>query len=67
MERIEKDYAAFEKAMDEDGLYREIPDFPGICLKIGAEPDPLDRKVYEELGLRGQALVEFYRNCENLR
>ena len=53
--------------MDEDGLYREIPDFSGICLKIGVEPDPLDRKVYEEIGLRGQALVDFYINCENLR
>lgn len=67
MERIEKDYAAFGRAMDEDELYREIPDFSGICLKIGVEPDPLDRKVYEEIGLRGQALVDFYINCENLR
>ncbi len=67
MDRIEKDYASFEKAMDEDRLYREIPDFSGICMRIGADPDPLDRKIYDELGLRGQDLVNFYRRCENIR
>ena len=66
MDRTENDYAAFEKAMDEEKLYRQIPDFAGICLRIGAEPAVLDAVLYEELGYRGQDLVDFYRRCENI-
>ncbi|HAY18976.1 MAG TPA: hypothetical protein DCY24_07305 [Rikenellaceae bacterium] len=66
MDRTENDYAAFEKAMDERRLYRQISDFVGICLRIGAEPAALDAVIYEELGYRGQDLVDFYRRCENI-
>ena len=36
MEKTEKYYAAFERAMEEEKLYRKL-DFLGICLRIGAE------------------------------
>ncbi len=66
MDFMEKEYASFEMAMDEERLYRLIPDFQGICLRIGAEPAALDAKLYEELGYSGQELVDFYRRCENI-
>ena len=66
MDRTENDYAAFEEAMDERRLYRQISDFAGICLSIGAEPAALDAVIYEELGYSGQDLVDFYRRCENI-
>ena len=59
MDRTENDYSAFEKAMDEQRLYRQIPDFTGICLRIGADPAALDAVIYDELGYRGQDLVDF--------
>ncbi len=58
MDRTENDYSAFEKAMDEQRLYRQIPDFTGICLRIGADPAALDAVIYDELGYRGQDLVD---------
>ena len=61
------DYAAFERAMDEERIYTEIPDFEGICSRIGADPEPLDKMIYDEIGLRGQALVDFYLRSENIR
>lgn len=66
MDRTENDYSAFEKAMDEQRLYRQIPDFTGICLRIGADPAALDAVIYDELGYRGQDLVDYYRRCENI-
>ncbi len=66
MDRTEKDYAAFEKAMDDWKLYRWIPDFYGICLRIGVETAALDAMIYEELGYSGQELVDFYRRGENI-
>ncbi len=54
MGRTENDYSAFEKAMDEQRLYRQIPDFTGICLRIGADPAALDAVIYDELGYRGR-------------
>lgn len=64
MDRTEKDYVAFERAMDDAKVYRGMPDYLGICLLIGAEPAALDRMIYEELGFRGQDLVDRYRMSE---
>ena len=66
MDRTEIDYAAFERAMDEERIYNEIPDFAGICSRIGADPVSLDKMIYDEIGLRGQALVDFYLWSENI-
>ncbi len=52
--------------MDEQKIYRQIPEYSGICALIGADPLLLDDKIYDELGWRGQALVDFYRRCENI-
>ncbi|MBP5218519.1 MAG: hypothetical protein J6Z47_06185 [Bacteroidales bacterium] len=59
MEKIEKYYAAFELAMNEEKLYRDC-DFLGICLRIGADPVALDEMLVEELGYSGQDLVDLY-------
>lgn len=67
MNRTDRDYAAFERAMDERGIFRECADFREICSLIGADPVSLDRKIREELGWRGQALVDFYRRENNPR
>ena len=68
MEKTMKDYAAFERAMNEEKLYLTM-DFEGICRKIGADSDALDEKVYSELGFDGPDIVEYYRslllNLEN--
>lgn len=66
MGRTENDYAAFEKAMDENGIYRVVSDFLEICSQIGADPVLLDSMLYRELGFRGQDLVDRYREGENI-
>ena len=55
------DYAAFERAMDEEKLFLDL-DFNGICRRIGADRDTLDEKLFEELGLDGDSLVDIYRS-----
>lgn len=67
MDRTEKDYSAFEELMDEGKVYRKISDFEGICSLISADPFMLDKKIFEELGFRGQDLVNLYRAQENIR
>jgi len=54
------DYAAFEKAMDEDKVYIDL-DFEDICLASGIDRDALDKLIFREIGLSGQELVDFYR------
>ncbi len=66
MDRTEYCYAAFERMMDEERIFSRISGFPEICALIGADPVLLDKMIYEELGWRGQALVDFYRSCENV-
>ncbi len=66
MNRTESDYAAFERAMDEERIFSTVSDFSGICARIGADPVLLDKMIYDELGWRGQDLVDFYRRCENI-
>lgn len=65
-DRTEVDYAAFERAMDEERIYAGVQDFEGICSAIGADPVSLDRMIYDEIGLRGQALVDFYLRSEDI-
>ena len=55
-----KDYAAFERAMNEEKLYREL-DYEGICRRIGADRDLLEDLLVKELGFEGQDLVDYYR------
>ncbi len=66
MDCMEKEYAAFEKAMDEERIYKRLSDYSEICALIGADPVLLDRVIYGELGYSGQGLVDFYRSCENI-
>ena len=60
METVIKEYAAFERAMDEESIYREL-DYEGICDRLGADPERLENLLISELGFEGQALVDFYR------
>ena len=66
MDYMGKKYAAFEKAMDEERIYRKLSDYSEVCDLIGADPLELDKVIYEELGWHGQALVDFYRLYENI-
>lgn len=66
MNRTDRDYAAFERAMDEEEIFSYLGDFREICSVIGADPLSLDRRLYEELGWRGQALVDCYRSIGNI-
>ena len=66
MDYIERKYAAFERAMDEEKIYRKVSDYSEICAMICVDPLGLDKVLYEELGWHGQALVDFYRLCENI-
>ena len=65
MEKTEKYFAAFERAMEEEKLYRKL-DFLGICLRIGADPVSLDALLFEELGYHGQDLVELYASRDEV-
>ncbi len=63
---MEQEYAAFERAMNEERIYLRVSDYSEICALIGADPIGLDRVIYEELGWHGQAVVDFYALCENI-
>ena len=59
MDNIMEEYAAFERAMDEEKLYLGH-DFDGICRLIGADRDRLNGMIIRELGFDGPSLVDFY-------
>ena len=61
MEKLMKDYAAFEQAMDIDKVFMDL-DFEDICLAIGADKKALDQLIFSEIGYGGQELVDFYRS-----
>ena len=61
MEKIMKDYAAFERALDEDKVYLDL-DYNEICTALGADKDELDKLILEETGYSGQGLVDFYHS-----
>lgn len=61
MEKIIGDYAAFERAMDEDKVYLDLC-FEEICAAIGADEAALDKLILSEIGVDGRGLVDFYRS-----
>jgi hypothetical protein len=62
MEKTGKYFAAFGRAMDEKEVWKDRSlDFEGICRSIGADPASLDREVFDELGFRGQQVLDLYR------
>lgn len=61
MEKIIGDYAAFERAMDEDKVYLDLC-FEEICAAIGADEEALDKLILSEIGVDGRGLVDFYRS-----
>ncbi|MGN0202220.1 MAG: hypothetical protein ACI399_04870 [Candidatus Cryptobacteroides sp.] len=62
MKKTEKDYAAFEHAMNIDAAYRDNSlDYSGICSLLGLDPAPLEDLLKEELGFTGDEIVSFYR------
>ncbi len=65
MKKIEKDYAAFERLMNEKKIYLDRNlQFEGICSIIGAGPAELDRLIIDELGHTGQSVLDLYRSQE---
>ena len=61
MRNIMEDYAAFERAMDEDKVYLDLC-FEEICSALGADIESLDRLIFSEIGFNGRDLVDFYRS-----
>ncbi|MBO5635833.1 MAG: hypothetical protein J5907_10495 [Bacteroidales bacterium] len=61
MEKIMKDYAAFERALDEDKVYLDL-DYNEICTALGADANALDKLILKEIGYSGRELVDFYRS-----
>ena len=61
MEKLMEDYAAFERAMDQDKVYLDLS-FEEICEAIGADAESLDRLILSEIGFDGRELVDFYRS-----
>ncbi|MGN1215953.1 MAG: hypothetical protein ACI4TJ_06880 [Candidatus Cryptobacteroides sp.] len=63
MEKTEKDYAAFEHAMDVERIYLDNDlDFQGICTLLGLDSGPLEKLLETELGFSGEVIVRTYRN-----
>ena len=56
-----EDYAAFERAMDEDKVFLDLC-FEEICSALGVDTMALDRLVLREIGMGGRELVDFYRS-----
>ena len=61
MEKLMEDFAAFERAMDEDRVYLDLS-LEEISAAIGADEAALDRLVFEETGYSARALVDFYQS-----
>ena len=61
MRKLMEDYAAFERAMDEDRVYLDLC-FEEICAAIGADKKALDRLILSEIGVDGDSLIDFYRS-----
>ena len=51
---------AFYEAEKEVWKDRSL-DFEGICRSLGADPASLDREIFDELGFRGQQVLDLYR------
>lgn len=63
MGKTEKDYAAFEHAMDVDRIYQDNNlDYQGICALLGLDCGPLEKLLETELGFSGEAIVRAYRD-----
>ncbi len=62
MKTREEDYAAFEQLMNREKVYLEKDlTFEGICRRIGTRKDALESVLLEELGMRGDAILDKYR------
>ena len=63
MQKIDTDYAAFERAMDEDRIYEDrAVTYSEICRSIGADPSALDVLLRKEIGYSGDCLLALYRS-----
>lgn len=62
MKTREESYAAFGRLMNEERIYLD-PDltFEDICAHIGTQKDALESVLLEELGMRGDAILDKYR------
>ena len=62
MKTREENYAAFERMMNREKVFMERDlTFEGICRRIGTEKDALESVLLEELGMRGDAILDKYR------
>ena len=61
MGKLMRDYAAFERAMDEDKVYLDLG-FEEICSALEVDAEILDRLLMSEIGMSGVELVDFYRS-----
>lgn len=63
---LSKEYAAFERLMDVDEIYRdESLSFSDACAMAGATPSELEQMIADELGYLGDEIMEVYR-CKSL-
>ena len=62
MKTRENSYAAFERLMNGEKVFLD-PDltFERICERIGTQKDALESVLLEELGMRGDAILDKYR------
>ena len=62
MKTREENYAAFERLMNREKVYLEAGlTFEEICGRIGTRKDALESVLLEELGMRGDAILDKYR------
>lgn len=62
MKTIDESYAAFGRLMNEEEIFRdESLTFEDICARIGTQKDALESVLLEELGMRGDAILDKYR------
>lgn len=64
METRNEAYAAFERLMDEEEIFRNRSlTFEDICAKAGADPAGLEKILLAELGYSGEELLAEYRRA----
>ena len=62
MKTIDDSYAAFGRLMNEEEIFRDGSlTFEDICARIGTQKDALESVLLEELGMRGDAILDKYR------
>lgn len=60
-------YERFGKLLEEERIFEEPAlTFAEVCRRMGVPPDELDVCIFAETGLRGEEVLQVYRESEKV-